>query len=45
MPIDALPAFMAELRGRDSLSARALEFTILTAAQDRRDNRRDVGRN
>jgi integrase len=33
MPINALPAFMAELRARDSLSARALEFTILTAAR------------
>jgi integrase len=33
MPINALPAFMSELRGRDSLSARALEFTILTAAR------------
>lgn len=29
----ALPAFMAELRQRDSLSARALEFAILTAAR------------
>jgi integrase len=28
-----LPAFMAELRKRDSVSARALEFTILTAAR------------
>jgi integrase len=28
-----LPAFMAELRERDSISARALEFTILTAAR------------
>jgi integrase len=27
------PTFMAELRERDSLSARALEFTILTAAR------------
>ena len=33
MPIDALPAFMAELRARDSLSAHALEFTILTAGR------------
>ena len=28
-----LPAFMAELRARQSISARALEFTILTAAR------------
>jgi len=28
-----LPAFMAELRERDSISARALEFAILTAAR------------
>jgi len=28
-----LPAFMAELRGRDNISARALEFCILTAAR------------
>jgi integrase len=28
-----LPAFMADLRKRDSVSARALEFTILTAAR------------
>ena len=33
MPFEALPAFMAELRARDSESARALEFTILTAAR------------
>jgi integrase len=28
-----MPDFMAELRGKDGLSARALEFTILTAAR------------
>jgi integrase len=33
MPFADLPAFMMELRGRDSISARALEFTILTAAR------------
>ena len=33
MAFTELPAFMAELRGRDSISARALEFTILTAAR------------
>jgi integrase len=33
MPIDDLPAFMAKLRERDSISARALEFTILTATR------------
>jgi integrase len=33
LPYKDIPAFMAELRARDSLSARALEFTILTAAR------------
>src|SRR5262245_17835288 len=33
LPYVELPAFMAELRNRDSISARALEFTILTAAR------------
>jgi len=33
LPYSEMPAFMAELRERDSLSARALEFTILTAAR------------
>jgi integrase len=33
LPYAEIPAFMAELRERDSLSARALEFTILTAAR------------
>jgi integrase len=33
LPIDATPAFMAELRRDESLVARALEFTILTAAR------------
>jgi integrase len=33
MPYADLPRFMAELRRRDSVSARALEFTILTAAR------------
>jgi integrase len=33
LPYADLPGFMAELRRRDSLSARALEFTILTAAR------------
>ena len=33
LPIDALPGFMERLRGMDSVSARALEFTILTAAR------------
>lgn len=28
-----LPAFMSDLRGNDAISARALEFTILTAAR------------
>src|SRR5436190_6117025 len=33
LPYVELPEFMTELRNRDSLSARALEFTILTAAR------------
>jgi integrase len=33
MPFVDLPAFMAEVRARDSLSARALELTILAAAR------------
>lgn len=33
LPFADVPAFVAELRSRDSLSARALEFTILTAAR------------
>jgi integrase len=31
MPFDKLPAFVAELRTREALSARSLDFTILTA--------------
>ncbi|MGE0603848.1 MAG: tyrosine-type recombinase/integrase [Xanthobacteraceae bacterium] len=33
MAFTEIPAFMSELRIRDSVSARALEFTILTAAR------------
>jgi integrase len=33
LPFGEVPAFMARLRERDSISARALEFTILTAAR------------
>jgi integrase len=33
LPFVEAPAFMAKLRERDSLSARALEFTILTAVR------------
>jgi integrase len=33
MPYDQVPAFMARLRERDSVSARALELVILTAAR------------
>ena len=33
MPIDDVPAFFAELRQAAGISARALEFTILTAAR------------
>jgi integrase len=32
-PFKGLPAFMAELRNRESMSARAMEFTILTATR------------
>ena len=32
-PFTELPAFMGDLRKRDSMSARALEFAILTAAR------------
>jgi integrase len=33
LPYSELPAFMAELRERDGISARALEWTILTAVR------------
>jgi integrase len=33
LPYTELPVFMADLRGRDGVAARALEFTILTAAR------------
>ncbi|WP_428660485.1 tyrosine-type recombinase/integrase [Reyranella sp.] len=33
LPWQEIPAFMAELRQRDSISARALEFTVLCAAR------------
>lgn len=33
IPYTELPSFMAELRGSNSISARALEWTILTAAR------------
>ena len=33
LPFDEIPDFMTELRERDSISARALEFTVLTAAR------------
>lgn len=33
MDMDALPAFVADLRKRDGIAARALEFLILTAAR------------
>ena len=33
LPFTELPAFMAELRENESISARALEFTILAAAR------------
>ena len=33
MPIDAMPAFMTDLRTRDGIAAKALEFVVLTAAR------------
>lgn len=33
MPYDAIPAFMAQLRGREAMAALALEFVILTATR------------
>jgi integrase len=33
LPFDQMPAFLAELRARPGMSARALEFTIFTAAR------------
>jgi integrase len=33
LPYQEIPAFMVELRGRDSLSARALELTVLCATR------------
>jgi integrase len=33
LPYREIPEFMADLRARDSLSARALQFTVLTAAR------------
>jgi integrase len=33
MPYDEVPGFIQQLRGRDGMAARALEFTILTAAR------------
>jgi hypothetical protein len=39
-----MPDFMGSLRQQDGTAARALEFTILTAARTGRDHRRAVGR-
>ena len=33
LPLDDMPGFLAALRGREGMSARALEFTILTVAR------------
>jgi integrase len=33
LPFDQMPAFMADLQGRQGMAARALEFAILTAAR------------
>ena len=33
LPYDELPAFLVKLRGQEGVAARALEFTILTAAR------------
>ena len=35
LPYREVPGFMAELRDRDSVSARALEFVVLTASRTR----------
>ena len=35
LPYSEMPGFMAELRGRDALTARFVEFTILTAARSK----------
>jgi hypothetical protein len=40
LPFVEAPVFMAELRDRDSISARALEFTILTAGRPARPSAR-----
>ena len=33
LPIDEVPLFMQELKGKEGITARALEFTVLTAAR------------
>ena len=33
LPLDGMPGFLAALRGREGMSARALEYTILTVAR------------
>jgi integrase len=33
LPVDEVPAFMAELRDKEGVAARALEFAVLTAAR------------
>ena len=44
MPYAELPAFMAELRKREGVAARALEFAILCRRPHRRGHRRAPGR-
>lgn len=44
LPYTDAPVFLATLRGTDTLAARALEFTILTAARNG-ESRCEVGRN
>jgi hypothetical protein len=42
MPWQQVPSFMTDLRGREGMVARALEFTILEREQDWRGARRDL---
>ena len=43
LPYADVPAFMVKLRANDSISARALEFTILNANRTGEVHRREVG--
>jgi integrase len=41
LPLDDMPGFLAALRGREGMSARALEFTIPTVARPARRSARN----